>query len=63
MNKKHKPVDTATAPIKTDGMPRIRIITAAAKHVICALAAVAADRVLWWKHWKPNAPMLCPGKV
>lgn len=50
MNKKHKPVDTATAPIKTDGMPRIRIITAAAKHVICALAAVAEDRVLWWKH-------------
>ena len=47
MDKQPKPVDAATAPISTDGMPRMRTNTAAAKHAICALAAEAEDRVLW----------------
>lgn len=44
------PVEAATAPIKTEGIPRIDTITAAPKQQIWAFAGEDEDRILWWKH-------------
>lgn len=43
------PVDAAAAPINTDGIPSMKIMGAAMKHVILAVADEEAERVLWWK--------------
>lgn len=43
------PVDAATAPINTEGIPRMKMMGAAMKHVILAVADEEADKVLWWK--------------
>lgn len=44
MNK--SPVDAATAPIRTGGIAKIRIIAAATKQLILAAAEEQADKVL-----------------
>ena len=41
------PVDAATAPIRTDGIPNTRRRGAAMKQVILAVNAEEADRILW----------------
>lgn len=50
------PVEAATAPTRTGGIPSMAIIQAAAKHVNWAVLDEEADSVLWWKHWNDRLP-------
>lgn len=43
------PVDAATAPIKTEGIPSMKMRGAAIKQMILAVSDEEADSVLWWK--------------
>lgn len=60
---RYVPVEAATAPIKTEGIPRMDTRTAAPKQHIWAFTGEAEDRILWWKHWNERLPKPWGNKV
>ena len=53
------PVEAATAPTSTGGIPTMTMKMAAMKQMSRASLEEETDSVLWWKDWKPILPRAC----